>query len=331
MSKLLYALALLTLYITWSASIAGLFSQHHLLFDLTSHFKLQYAIAALVTLPVLFITRAYFHVVMCVALLVFNTAHIVPWYFSDNAPSQFTANESAADKSANATNNDIKLFVNNVLSSNTSTDALLQQIKDERPDIIVLLETNRLWIDRLSDIEQDYPYRAVVPREDYRGMALYSKLPILSDSIEFLSAGATPSIMATLLLDNASQTEFILIATHPLAPVSGSYYASRNAQLSAIAAKAEKLNDNPLIVAGDLNTTLWSKHYKILEEQGSLANARTGFGVAPTWPSLFSVFGIPIDHVLISEHFAVEDFRIGSNTGSDHLPIIAKLRLRELK
>lgn len=326
MSKLLYALALLTLYITWSASIAGLFSQQHLLFDLTSHFKLQYAIAALVTLPILLIVRAYLHVMMCVALLVFNSAYIVPWYFSDNAPSQFTAN-----KSANAANTGIKLFVNNVLSSNTSTGALLQQIKDERPDIIVLLETNRLWIDRLVDIEQDYPYRAVVPREDYRGMALYSKLPILSDSIEFLSAGATPSIMATLTLDDTYQTEFTVIAAHPLAPVSGSYYASRNAQLSAIATKAEKLNDNPLIVAGDLNITVWSKHYKILEARGNLTNARAGFGITPTWPSLLSGFGIPIDHVLISEHFAVEDFRIGSSTGSDHRPIITNLRLRELK
>ena len=50
-----------------------------------------------------------------------------------------------------------------------------------------------------------------------------------------------------------------------------------------------------------------------------------------TWPNTWSwpVMGIRIDHVLVSEHWRVTESRIGPAMGSDHWPLIFRLRLTD--
>lgn len=50
-------------------------------------------------------------------------------------------------------------------------------------------------------------------------------------------------------------------------------------------------------------------------------------GLAPTWPTILKgASGIPIDHVLASRHWALVGSARGPGLGSDHLPVIARLR-----
>lgn len=300
------------IYLTGAATVSGLFSHQHLLFDLASHFKVQYLAITIVCLPVLLLLKAsHLHSIVCLAVIVLNAAHIIPWF----VPTEVNAKTSA---------NEIKIFVHNVLSSNTSTTPVLQQIEGENPDLIVLLESNVHWLQGLSSIQTAYPYKVLVPEEGFRGIALYSKLPISKHSIEYFGTSPIPSIQAQISTDNST---FNLIATHPFPPISSHHYSSRNNQLSAIAKRATMLSNAPLIVAGDLNTTMWSTHYQVLETAGKLQNASKGFGIGPTWPSHLSIMGIPIDHILVSKHFYVRDFKVGTGTGSDHRPVIAIVQL----
>jgi len=83
-----------------------------------------------------------------------------------------------------------------------------------------------------------------------------------------------------------------------------------------------------VIIAGDLNVSMWSPFYRSLIKQSGLHNARQGFGILPSQSGIapqFAILSAPIDHCLVSSDIQVENFRLGSNIGSDHLPIIADL------
>ncbi|HEY9295793.1 MAG TPA: endonuclease/exonuclease/phosphatase family protein, partial [Phormidium sp.] len=102
----------------------------------------------------------------------------------------------------------------------------------------------------------------------------------------------------------------------------------RNMQLAAMADYLEKVN-NPVVVMGDFNVTMWSPFYQRFIEKTKLKNARSGFGVQPTWPSFMPLLAIPIDHCLVSPNIQVIKTRTGRNVGSDHLPIITDLAIGE--
>ena len=115
-----------------------------------------------------------------------------------------------------------------------------------------------------------------------------------------------------------------VIVVHPPPPVGGALYRERNRYLQALTEYVAALQ-GPVIVAGDLNSSMWSGHYHPLEERAGLHNTRNGFGVLPTWPADFLAMGIPIDHCLVSQDIAVLELRVGPDIGSDHLPLIARL------
>lgn len=310
MKRYFYLMSLLALLATVICSVLGMFSKAHLIFDLASHFRPHYAIAACIALIIFFFYRSYWLALLSVIVLIFNLTFIVPWYFG---------NQEAASKERE----DIKLFVSNVLGSNRDYRSIISLIEKENPDIIVVMEINGGWVNALSVIKKKYMHSKLVPREDSFGIGVYSKLPILMESVEYFGLSGAPSIVLSL---GSAQGNVTLLATHPMSPVGADRLKSRNKQLLDIAQEAQKI-EGPLIVAGDLNTTMWSSHYRQLEKNGNLRNARRGFGINATWPSPLGILGIPIDHVLVSDDILVVDLKVGESIGSDHLPLIVELSI----
>lgn len=96
---------------------------------------------------------------------------------------------------------------------------------------------------------------------------------------------------------------------------------------SQAARERSKRSTEPLIVAGDFNLTVESAIYRA--SWGDLTNAfsRCGRGFGHT--KFTGLFGIRIDHVLVSEHWACTDARVLSTRfGGDHAPLVVDLRLR---
>ena len=96
-------------------------------------------------------------------------------------------------------------------------------------------------------------------------------------------------------------------------------------------------SDMPVIVTGDFNLTPWSPRFRAAWRASGLTFAGDYRLWPKTWPAhavpwkylpAVLIGGIPIDHVLVSRHFAVAAIRRGPYIGSDHYPVLADLYLR---
>jgi endonuclease/exonuclease/phosphatase (EEP) superfamily protein YafD len=110
-----------------------------------------------------------------------------------------------------------------------------------------------------------------------------------------------------------------------MSPVSAPFLRKRNEQIEALARYAGKAR-GPLVMAGDLNLTMWNAAYRPLAEAAGLHNARKGHGIGATWPSVGP--GVPIDHVLATPDVRLRNFRVLSRIGSDHLPVFTEFSIR---
>lgn len=280
------------------------------LFELTSHFKVQYLVASVILLIFYAVRKKKYPAVWFLLLTIYNASFIVPWYFSKKPTIKRVAHE-------------LKVLHSNVFTSNKDYDKLVKLINSKSPDLISLQEVNSWWLNGIKDIKESYPYQIEIPRNDNFGIALYSKFPIESHSELTENQFDVPTISATVKLN---KEQFNIITTHPIPPIGNHYFKRRNAQLQFIAEYCSKLEE-PTILIGDLNVSLWSKNYKKFEQRSKLVNTRKGFGIQPSWPSDKLLLQIPIDHCLVSPHFYVSKTESLENIGSDHLPLLIKLML----
>jgi len=82
----------------------------------------------------------------------------------------------------------------------------------------------------------------------------------------------------------------------------------------------------PHLVLGDFNTPPESRSYRKSWGDWHNAFSRTGRGLGGT--RLNGWIRARIDHILASDHWSVVHSSLGQDVGSDHLPILATLRLR---
>ncbi len=283
----------------------------HLFFELLSHFRFQYFVLSWIPFILLALMQTKPWLWVAFFCLGLNGVAIAPWYL----PLPTLGNSGQP----------MRVMVSNVLTDNRNYDSFYSLVEAEQPDLLVVLETSDEWVRELSDLDQILPYSVIEPREDNFGIALYSKLPLDDVEIPSWSAQAyeVPSITAQVDWNGAPVE---VIATHPLPPINNTYYKERNKHIDELADYAQGLGRS-LIIAGDLNTTMWSPYYQSLVRRAKLKNTREGFGIQPTWPTDAPILQIPIDHILVSRDFTVLDNRRGRNVGSDHYPLITDVAI----
>jgi endonuclease/exonuclease/phosphatase (EEP) superfamily protein YafD len=317
-SFLFLAIILLTV-ISSVSSILG----SNLIFEIISHFKLQYLILSVLLFCWLLLTRSQKSLILssifCITLLL---VEVLPWYIPHTIQTEINPNK-------------LKILSLNINIQNQDYDKVVSFIRQEKLDIAVILENTGYWIKPLNSLKDILPYSmfdANAPGS--LGIAVYSKFPLKNASIEFLGIPSNPSIFANLTIN---EQDISLIATHPPPPKSSGLFEGRNKQLEEIKKYVKSLS-NPVVMIGDFNTTMWSYYYKKFVSDTNLRNASQGFGIIPTWPrkttySIYSrlpstilwLLSIPIDQCLISPEIQVMNIEAGESVGSDHLPIIVDL------
>lgn len=276
-------------------------------FDNLSNFPAHFGAAFLACAALFAWRRRALPALACGALAALALASVVPWYFAAQA--------TPADPARSW----VRLFVSNVYSGNRHPRRLLALVRKENPDVIGLIEVDSWWLRRLKPLREAYPYHYEVPDEHYAGLALYSRVPIEDVRPFALPGERSHAIAATL---RCADGDVELVLAHPMSPIGAEYIAKRNAQVAAIVRDAGVAR-TPLVLAGDLNLTMWNDAYRPLEDVAKLSNARQGHGIGPTWPAL-GPFGVPIDHVLGSPGVRLRNFRVLPGIGSDHFPVIAE-------
>lgn len=295
-------------------SLLAIFSKYYLVFDLISHFRIQYIV---LLIPAFFLAiyarRTKPLLLICLTLAIHTysvTMSVLPESMS-------------IDVAENSDFIDIKVLNSNLLLVNTNYEAQLESIARVEPDIIAFQEYTQEWHDVLSARLSNYPHIVATTRQDSFGIALYSKYPIISGGIETIVEHSTP--VANVEIDLGDKLVRVM-AVHPPPPVSFRKYSMRNQLMQAIAEIAAN-QQNAVIVMGDFNATPWTSHFTDMLADGKLRHTRGGHGLYPSWPANPIPFGIPIDHVLVDSHIKVLHFSTESVKGTDHLNVWSQLNV----
>lgn len=99
----------------------------------------------------------------------------------------------------------------------------------------------------------------------------------------------------------------------------------RSIELEAARRWVDRL-EGPHIVAGDFNTPPESRIYRSAWGDWTNAFDARGRGLGGTRPNGW--IRARIDHVLLDDGWRVIDIRVAEDVGSDHLPVVARLRRR---
>jgi endonuclease/exonuclease/phosphatase (EEP) superfamily protein YafD len=298
--------------LNFSSSILTIFDGASRYFELFSHFKVQYLIVSMICFIVFYFYKNYKSCLAMALAAIINAAFIVPWYIPPN------------DHFKNQASINLKILHSNVHTSNVNYRGFVDYALSESPDLIIAQEVNRDWLKNLESLKSTYPYFIEKSKEDNFGIAIFSRHPFDESKILSFGESALPGIKVSFKL---SGQQITLLSVHPPPPISTEYFLSRNLLLNEIAQIANTIK-TPLIMVGDLNVSLWSSNYTSLEYDSQLINARKGFGILPTWPTILPLLWIPIDHCLISHDFFVENIKTGKDIGSDHFPLVITLKLK---
>lgn len=298
----------------------------NIVLELSSHFQVQYLMINLLLLGLLCFTRRKSLIIICFFCVAIIMTQIVPWYIPQ------------ARVGGNTTGN-FRVLISNVHAQNKSYSKILSLVRKEKPDLAVFIEVSPPWVKQLESLEDILPHSTGLAMPYNLGITVLSQVPLSNTSINFFGTRdkTIKFKKASILGDLAINGQVIsLIATHPATPVNPVVFQSRNKQLDEISKYVQHLK-TPVLMVGDLNTTMWSPYYRRFVNKTGLRNARLGFGILPTWPTkntfsrippaLSGLLSIPIDHCLVSPEIKVANISTGPNIGSDHLPLIIDLRI----
>ncbi len=213
------------------------------------------------------------------------------------------------------TETSLRIAQMNLLQPNRRHAEVVRLALDSDADVISFQEVSEAWAEVLAqELGQAYPFHRVVPGDHCYGIALFSRLPL--DRMEVLVLEDTPVIEAVV---RSSKGAVRVFSVHANSPGSWGDHRRRNAQLKQLATIVSS-DAMPTVVVGDLNTVSWDRAmWRLCVNSGLRVGTAS---TTPTFPSLFGLALIPIDHLLVSPGAAVVASRTFFIPGSDHRGLI---------
>lgn len=219
----------------------------------------------------------------------------------------------------------ISLIISNVLTTNNKYQLLLGQIQKYQPDLVLTLESDRVWQKALSVIEKDYPYRVPVPLDNLYGMHLYSRLELKDTEVKFILSDEIPSIHTTVILRSGQPVQLYCLHPKPPSPTEAKDSTLRDAELLIVGDQIKDL-DESCIVMGDLNDVAWSRTTRLFQRISGLLDPRVGRHFVNTFHADYPLLRWSLDHIFHSTDFALVRMKRLPHIGSDHFPVYVVLQ-----
>lgn len=278
-------------------------------FELFAHFRAQYAVAAALVAVVLVWRRRAVAAGIAVLLVVWNALPVVQRALAESP-------------SLACTGPAFTVATVNLQFSNRSQQTALAWLAEHPVDLIVVQELTGAWAQALAGSDA-HPHRFLLTREDPYGIGVLSRWPLESAGAIDLAGDGLPSIEGIVDIEGRRVR---LLGLHTRWPVLPEVARMRDAALVGAAGIARD-SDLPVILLGDLNLTPDSPEFTRLLDESALRDVVSGRRWRPTWQAGFWPLALRIDHVLVSPQLCVEAVEVGPSIGSDHRPVIARLRL----
>ena len=208
-------------------------------------------------------------------------------------------------------------------------------ILEENPDIVCIQE----YSSEMAPELKKYKFRYIYPNPSSGGksaVAILSKLKIKSTGfIDFKNSsncGIYTDITfrkQNLRIYNLHLESFKLDKIDSMTNSSFSKnfklkfdeVSSRQIEQIDFFKRADRFNDNPSIIAVDLNNTQFSETYKILSRKKNDAFHTAGLGLGETYK--YSFIPLRIDFLFSDKQFKINSFKVIRKNLSDHYPIIS--------
>jgi endonuclease/exonuclease/phosphatase (EEP) superfamily protein YafD len=307
--RLLARFAIVGLIAVLLATIAGFGSRTWWLFELTSHFRIQYFWTSLLLSGLLLVARRWRFAILALLLLALHGWLLRPFYV-DRA---HVSNDGPV----------VRVMTYNIWARNREYDEIISYLRKSSPDIVVLVEVDERWRAPLETLAPEWPHRRMILKGGHSGIAILSRLPLDELKIEFLSDGI-PFVFARATINGTPVSIFGIHLERPISARGTEHQSRQMAELTA------RLRQEPptRLVLGDFNSTTWSAAFCEFALETGLRDSRIGFGIQPTWPAFLpAAFRIPIDHCLVTPDVEITRREIGPNVGSDHFPVVVDLKI----
>ena len=292
-----------------TATVLGYFGSWSWIFDLFSPFRIQYAVLASLLAVLACVLQRWPLATLCAMVVAANLPPVVP---------QFVRAAAAAPVERDSA---LKVLSFNVFKYSSQYQRMIDFVRGEAPDVLILIEVTPQWESALARLAPDYPYRWVNVGDEVSGLAVLTRRVPRESQVIDLGGNGVPSLLFTLP-DPAGDITFV--ATHLSWPLGTRRAAIRNAQLAALARLARERR-GAFAIVGDLNVTPYSPRFQQLLREGGLRSCAQGLGPQATWPALLLPLYIQIDHCLMTAAVTASHFRVGGFLGSDHYPISVEL------
>ena len=219
----------------------------------------------------------------------------------------------------------LRVMIANVKRRNESAEAFLNQVAATGPDLLLVLETDAWWDERLSALRDQFRHQVQSIPDDHAfyGMHLFSKLELISPEFRFFFGADTPTAVTEVRLPDGEIIGFI--GLHPRPPLAWSQPTTmRDAHILQAALRAREF-DSPTILGGDFNAVPWERVTRRAMRIGGLLDPRVGRGLFPTYDTESLLISWPLDQILFQPQFTVQGYETLSDFGSDHRAVVASL------
>jgi endonuclease/exonuclease/phosphatase (EEP) superfamily protein YafD len=218
-----------------------------------------------------------------------------------------------------------RLLMANVMLENTEPERLLDVIRESEPDIVLVVETDAAWAKAFGPLREIYPHTVEQPQDNYYGLLLFSRFPLLDPKVEFLVQDDIPSVHTAFELPGGDKIFLHGLHPRPPEPIRDQDSTPRDAELVIVGRAIGDESDRPTVVAGDLNDVAWSPTTELFLRLSGLLDPRVGRGFFNSFDADKAYLRYPLDHVFHSNHFTLTDLRRLPHIGSDHFPMLIEL------